>query len=231
MLQRARYVSITVRPFLRWGTRLTGSVLQYQIPGIADEVYERVRVLMPEMPRRLELVLAQSLCGWDVTGRLQRDVLKSVLRDIKSSDPEARDKGQAATGKTAHAQPATSPTGIKVETQQPFRPIKREATLESDTIAVQKRQRTLPDQTAQSESTDAVPQTYCNCAAPDHDLTLVQCDSCDRWWHPGCIGQGQYSPATYQKHKLWARGRDVLVYAEREFRCGECRPVGMKMEV
>ena len=70
----------------------------------------------------------------------------------------------------------------------------------------------------------ATTEKHCVCEAAADDATLLQCDGCDRWYHPGCVGKGQYPPKTYANSPNWAKKRDVSFYQGKAFMCRTCEP-------
>ena len=53
---------------------------------------------------------------------------------------------------------------------------------------------------------------------------MVECEKCEKWFHPGCIGKGKYAASTYRHHKRYAREGDEKRYREEglSFICVEC---------
>ena len=73
-------------------------------------------------------------------------------------------------------------------------------------------------------------EKHCVCDAPANDLTLLQCDGCDKWYHPGCVEKGQWPAKTYANSPDWARKRDVSSYKGKSFMCLTCEPAQPKLK-
>jgi hypothetical protein len=64
---------------------------------------------------------------------------------------------------------------------------------------------------------------HCVCKRPS-DPYLVQCEGCEDWFHPGCVGKGKYSASTYKHARKVGLAGDEKRYREENlaFRCNEC---------
>lgn len=58
-------------------------------------------------------------------------------------------------------------------------------------------------------------------------MYLVQCEKCEKWFHPGCIGKGLFTESTYQLQQSRARGCDEERFRDEDanFSCTECDAV------
>lgn len=65
---------------------------------------------------------------------------------------------------------------------------------------------------------------HCLCKAREDNEFLIQCDRCEKWWHPRCIGKGLYKDSYYRAKREWTQGKDVMYYKDRAFECTECVP-------
>ena len=81
----------------------------------------------------------------------------------------------------------------------------------------------FPAKEGVTHSLSTKPITHCVCNATENDRLLVQCDGCDKWYHPVCIGKGGYDAETVKQHKIWTMEMDVAKLAgDQVFKCLEC---------
>jgi hypothetical protein len=63
---------------------------------------------------------------------------------------------------------------------------------------------------------------HCHCKAASTDPTLLACTDCGNKYHPRCVGKGRYSKGTYYGDPLGYMLKDLEVFKERPFKCGDC---------
>lgn len=63
---------------------------------------------------------------------------------------------------------------------------------------------------------------HCHCKAASTDPTLLACADCGNKYHPRCVGKGKYSKGTYSSNPLAYMLKDVELFEEKPFKCGDC---------
>ena len=63
---------------------------------------------------------------------------------------------------------------------------------------------------------------HCHCRAASTDPTLLACADCGNKYHPRCVGKGRYSKGTYYGDPLGYMLKDVELFEEKPFKCGDC---------
>lgn len=63
---------------------------------------------------------------------------------------------------------------------------------------------------------------HCHCKASSTDPTLLACADCGNRYHPRCVGKGKYGKGTYSSNPLAYMLKDVELFKEKPFKCGDC---------
>lgn len=63
---------------------------------------------------------------------------------------------------------------------------------------------------------------HCHCKAAGTDPTLLACTDCGNKYHPRCVGKGRYGKNTYYGDPLGYMLKDLEVFREKPFKCGDC---------
>jgi hypothetical protein len=63
---------------------------------------------------------------------------------------------------------------------------------------------------------------HCHCKASSTDPTLLACADCGNKYHPRCVGKGKYSKGTYYGNHQHYMLKDLELFKEKPFKCGDC---------
>jgi hypothetical protein len=63
---------------------------------------------------------------------------------------------------------------------------------------------------------------HCHCKAASEDPTLLSCVDCGNKYHPRCIGKGCYAKGTYGGNPQSYMLKDLELFEDRPFKCGDC---------
>ena len=183
------------------------------------------REIIPKLVSHQQVISATTmLCEDNFRGMVQRMLLGHArdLIDVSSTTTTAPSASDIAVPPLHTQSQYTPQTKVQIK--------KRPASLSdlraiSDVGSVQALKRSKKDfqaekGTAHTPSTKIA--TYCVCKTTDDHL-LVQCDGCDKWYHPVCVGKSACDAATIQQHRRWAMEMDVAKLAGNvAFRCLDC---------
>ena len=189
---------------------------------IVDVVKRQVEPRLITTQQRTTAVM--NLCDNSARGTFQRILLEGVqeLLEVQVPDPW--------TAVVTVQAPA-----IQSNPSQPKKRLSSDATTPQDTDEIKVKKRVKKESTEgvkdkpkaqpkKRRSSTKPPPVHCVCKTTDNDPLLVQCDGCDKWYHPACIGKSGYDAKTIQQHKMWAMEMDVQKFmgVDTAFTCLEC---------
>ncbi|KAK5697722.1 hypothetical protein LTR17_023874 [Elasticomyces elasticus] len=223
---------------------------KYQVPGLSDCILQQSLDAIPPIDPDSRLTIAAALCGDSLRGMIVRGLLESVADDglevvdpvtkaprlsgtsenitVQSRTPKVKPGiGQGSgngplTKNMGSAARETSPEdGVHANTPQSRREMHKKRGAKRNQV-----QQGELDGHARGEILTPAPDTlaeiHCLCGTHSSDQGLLQCDKCDKWYHPSCIGKSLYSAETCTKSLNWVRPRDVGHYKNKRFLCHEC---------
>ncbi|KAK4540293.1 hypothetical protein LTR36_009605 [Oleoguttula mirabilis] len=78
---------------------------------------------------------------------------------------------------------------------------------------------------ATTAASEEIHDKHCVCQVRGDNQYLIVCDQCGKWFHPGCIGKGQYAASTYSCNRVRSQRKDADYFVDKEFKCAVCQPV------
>ncbi|KAK5132271.1 hypothetical protein LTR08_009259 [Meristemomyces frigidus] len=210
-----------------------GVAQQYQLPNLAENIMQALKfqvIAQLETPQQVVNAAAR-LCENSFMGVLQGFMLERAkfLIDAGPASVPALWDGNVAV---------TPPNRLQPQAQSKKRPASLEenvANPDAEIHPAPKRVKILKKELpakggiARARSTKPLklimpkPITHCVCKTTEADQLLIQCDGCDGWYHPVCIGKSSYDENTVNKDKKWAMEMDVTKWGgEQAFTCLEC---------
>lgn len=149
--------------------------------------------------------------------------------DNKEREPSVnidRSALRSATGSFKHARQEDTDSDAPLKQQGRKRKKKENEILDSPASNVSKSRPTRRNEpfrisTALPEN-DPPKGPHCHCKAASTDPTLLACADCGNKYHPRCVGKGRYSKGTYCGNPQHYMLKDVELFREKPFKCGDC---------